>query len=51
MHEEDEELVEFRRRLDWHEKHGTGATFEMIREAMLAELDPPRGRGRLRLVG
>ena len=37
------EVEELRRRLDWHEKHNTGATFEQIIDAMQREL-PRHGR-------
>jgi hypothetical protein len=36
--EPDYELDELRRRLDWHEAHGTGATFEQVVESMKREL-------------
>ena len=44
IHREDEEVAELRRRLDWHETHRTGASFEAILEGMQHELKRRHGR-------
>jgi hypothetical protein len=44
-HQEDEEIIELRRRLDWHETHRTGVSFEAVLEGMQRELRPSQVLG------